>query len=93
MDEVHEVCLEPLAGLRGVLGGVGSGAHHVEARAIGIGRAVRLSRRFDPPVGVNAGRGVGARALAEAGAVDVAPVAPLVADVALAVAGGGGDGR
>ena len=34
VDEVHEVRLEPLAGLRGVLGGAFAGAHEVEARAV-----------------------------------------------------------
>ena len=65
--------------------GVGRVAHPVEALALVVrdrsAGAVGLARRLDPDVGVDAGGRAGLRALAEAGAALVAPVAGVDAAV------------
>lgn len=94
VPEQHlEVLLVPLAGLGGGLEGVGLAAERVVARGAGVAGTIRLAAGLAPDEGVGEleARGRG-RAHAEAGAVDVAPVAPLLAQARHRVAARVDDG-
>ena len=84
-DQGLEVRLEPGTSFGRGLRGVRERARRVEARRRAVGRAVGLASGLDPDDGVNERvAGVGRRAGTEAGALDVAPVAPLLTEVLLA---------
>ncbi len=93
LEEHLEVGLVPLAGLGRGLEGVGLAAERVVAGGALVARAVRLAAGLAPDEGV--GEAVarrGRRAHAEARAVDVAPVAPLLAQARHGVAARVDDG-
>lgn len=88
-----EVGLVPLAGLGRGLEGVGLAAERVVARGARVAGAVRLAAGLAPDEGVGELEARGRRrAHAEAGAVDVAPVAPLLAQARHRVAARVDDG-
>ncbi|RYP80617.1 hypothetical protein DL769_002362 [Monosporascus sp. CRB-8-3] len=87
LEQHLEVGLVPLAGLGRGLEGVGLAAEGVVAGGAGVGGAVGLAAGLAPDEGVGErGARAGRRAHAEARAVDVAPVAPLLAQARHAVA-------
>lgn len=93
LEQHLEVGLVPLTGLGRGLEGIGLAAEGVVARGARVAGAVGLAAGLAPDEGVGEleARGRG-RAHAEAGAVDVAPVAPLLAQARDGVAARVDDG-
>ena len=83
VDQIHEIGLEPHAGLGRALGSVWPATHFVEARLRRIGNAVRLSRWLDPEIGIDARVRARRADAPKTRAVHVAPATPIGADVPL----------
>jgi len=93
VDEVLEVGLVPLAGLGRGLESIRLAAEAVVAGGRAVAGAVGLATGLDPDESVGElGTGVGRGADTEAGALDVAPVAPLLTETLDAVTGSIDDG-
>jgi hypothetical protein len=93
LNQLLKVLLVPLTGLGTRCERIRHTAERIVSGCARIARAVRLATRFDPHEGVNKRVARGARgAHAEARALDVAPMAPLLAETGDTVAGGVNDG-
>jgi hypothetical protein len=89
LEQHLEVGLVPLASLGGGLERIRLTTVRVVAVSRGIAGTIRLATGLDPDKGVDEGVASGGRrAHTEAGAVDVAPVTPLLAKPSDTVAGG-----
>ena len=81
LEEHLKVLLVPLTGLGRRLEGVGHAAERVVAGGRCVASSVRLATGLAPDEGIDElGTGIGGRADTEAGAVNVAPVAPFLAE-------------
>lgn len=93
LDQHLKVSLVPGTGLRRRLESVRLSAERVVADGAGIRGTIGLTTGLDPDKGIRkAGASVGGGADTETGAVDVAPVAPLLAEMLDTVAAGIDDG-
>lgn len=93
LEQHLEVGLVPGTGLGSGLEGVVLTAVRVVAGSRRVGGTVGLTAGLDPDEGISlAGAGAGGRADTEAGAVDVAPVTPLLAETLDGVAASVDDG-
>ena len=93
LDEHLEVCLVPSTRLRGRLERIVLSTVGVVSGRASIRSTIRLATRLDPDKGIDERVSSGASgADTETGAVDVAPVTPLLAEASDGVAAGIDDG-